>query len=156
TSAYERRELSFDETYYDLCKELSALPLREKAIGSLRPVLDTLERALGGTVKLAGTRFYVRSAVGAVSAHLVAEGMRNIARLAYLLRNGALNEQTILFWDEPEANLNPKLVTVVAGVLRHLASLGVQTFIATHDYLLVRELSMAAEYQTAPRVPMRF
>lgn len=156
TSAYERRELSFDETYYDLCKELSASPLREKAIGVFRAPLDALEALIGGTVRIAGTRFIVRSAIGEVEAHMVAEGMRKLASLAYLLRNGALSEQTILFWDEPEANLNPRLVTAVAGVLRQLASLGIQVFIATHDYLLARELSLASEYKTAPEVPIRF
>lgn len=156
TSAYERRELSFDETYYDLCKELSALPLREKSIGPLRPILAALEAALGGSVSLSGTRFVVRSPIGDVEAHMVAEGMRKIASVAYLIRNGALTDQTILFWDEPEANLNPKLVTVVANVLRQLASLGVQVFLATHDYLLARELSLASEYHTAPDVEVRF
>lgn len=155
-SAYERRELSFDETYYDLCRELNALPLREKALGAFRDPLRTLEDAIGGTVAIAGTRFIVQSNIGDVEAHMVAEGMRKLASLAYLLRNGAVGEQTVLFWDEPEANLNPALVTVVAGVLRHLASLGVQIFIATHDYLLSRELSLAAEYGTTPQVDIRF
>jgi hypothetical protein len=31
-------------------------------------------------------------------------------------------------------------------VIRNLAKAGVQIFLATHDYLLARELSMAAEY----------
>lgn len=156
TSAYERRELSFDETYYDLCKELSALPLREKAMGALRPILAMLEGALGGTVSLAGTRFVVRSSLGEFQAHMVAEGMRKIASVAYLIKNGALTTQTILFWDEPEANLNPKLVTLVAEILRQLAGRGVQVFLATHDYLLAREISMASEYRTPPRFDLRF
>ena len=156
TSAYERRELSFDETYYDLCKELSALPLRERAIGKLRPILDTLEATTGGTVSLAGTRFVVRSAIGEVAAHLVAEGVRKLASVAYLVRNGALTEQSILLWDEPEANLNPTLVTVVAATLRQVASLGVQVFLATHDYLLARELSLGAEYGIPPSADVRF
>jgi AAA15 family ATPase/GTPase len=51
-----------------------------------------------------------------------------------------------LFWDEPEANLNPRLVTLIAEILRRLANGGVQVFLATHDYLLSSELSLAAEY----------
>lgn len=156
TSAYERRELSFDETYYDLCKELSASPLRNKGETGLTAVLAELEKVLGGTVKLSGNRFYVTSKQGDTEAHLLAEGLRKIAMLAALISNGALNDKTLLFWDEPEANLNPKLVVVVARILRQLAAAGVQTFIATHDYLLVRELSMAVEYQSQPVVETCF
>jgi len=147
TRAYERRELSFDETYYDLCKELSAAPLREKDETGLAHVLSELEQVLGGTVKLSGNRFYVQSRLGEIEAHLVAEGMRKIAVLAALISNGALTRNSLLFWDEPEANLNPKLVVVIARILRQLAKAGVQIFMATHDYLLIRELSLAAEYE---------
>ena len=62
----------------------------------------------------------------------------------------------MLFWDEPEANLNPKLITRIAETLRILADRGVQVFVATHDYLLSHELSLAVEYQTKPKVPTRF
>ena len=62
----------------------------------------------------------------------------------------------MLFWDEPESNLNPRLVKHVATFLRELATVGVQVFIATHDYLLTGELSIAAEYKTQPQVPIRF
>ena len=62
----------------------------------------------------------------------------------------------VLFWDEPEANLNPRLITKVAAVLRLLASRGVQVFVSTHDYLLSHEIAMAVDYHTKPRVLTRF
>jgi ABC-type transporter Mla maintaining outer membrane lipid asymmetry ATPase subunit MlaF len=52
-----------------------------------------------------------------------------------------------LFWDEPEANLNPVLIKVIARLLYKLAEGGVQIFIATHDYLLTHELSLYAQYK---------
>lgn len=55
-----------------------------------------------------------------------------------------------MFWDEPEANLNPQSITVVVNFLRILAGSGVQIFIATHDYLLTQELSLLAEYRNVP------
>ena len=64
----------------------------------------------------------------------------------YLLRNGSLTKDSILFWDEPEANLNPKLIIEVRKVLQALAKTGMQIFITTHDYLLGFELSLLAEY----------
>ncbi|WP_281258757.1 hypothetical protein [Avibacterium endocarditidis] len=39
---------------------------------------------------------------------LVAEGLRKLAMVARLVATGTLLDKGCLFWDEPEANLNPK------------------------------------------------
>lgn len=144
-AAYQNRELSLDETYYDLCVALSASPLKGTRAAWGNDMLEKIEKKLlRGQVQLKGGRFYV----GKLEAHLVGEGLRKVAMLAQLLRNGGLTKETILFWDEPEAGLNPKLVTVVADLLLSLASEGLQIVIATHDYLLANELSLQAEYKT--------
>ncbi len=155
-AAYEGRELSFDQTYYDLCVALSGKPLRGARRGDIASLLRPLEEILGGRVVLEGGRFHVAAADGLIEAHLLAEGFRKIAGLAHLIANGSLMQNGLLLWDEPEANLNPKLVTRVAEALRTLTRGGVQVFIATHDFLLSQELSLAAEYESPPRVPMRF
>jgi wobble nucleotide-excising tRNase len=119
----------------------------------------SIEQTIGGKVRLKGGRFHVRyvaTGFGEIEAHLLAEGFRKLASIAYLIVNGSLTKDSILFWDEPEANLNPKLVTEVAKILRSLAAGGVQIFIASHDYLLTNELAMAANYELAPRVPINF
>jgi energy-coupling factor transporter ATP-binding protein EcfA2 len=67
----------------------------------------------------------------------------------HLITNGSLTQAGVLFWDEPETNLNPRLITVVARILLTLAGAGVQVFLATHDYLLTNELSVVAEYGTS-------
>ena len=156
THAYENRELSFDRTYHDLCVLLSAKPLRGPQKRHADRLLAPLKAVLGGEVILSGGRFYVRSGRGRLEAHLLAEGHRKIAALAHLVANGSIKKNGVLLWDEPEANLNPRLITEVASILRSLASEGVQIFVATHDYLLSHELSLAAEYKTAPKVDMRF
>ena len=51
----------------------------------------------------------------------------------------------VLFWDEPETNLNPKLYGVVIEVLLELQRLGVQIFLATHDYVVLKELDLRAK-----------
>ncbi len=157
TASYEKRELAFDQTYYDICKALSAAPLKTKNVVLSRLILG-LEDILEGTVVQKGEHFYVKSKKGERSfeAHLLAEGHRKIAALVHLINNGSIGEGTVLFWDEPEANLNPRLIRHVALFLRELAKLGIQVFVTTHDYLLVGELSLAAEYETVPKVPIRF
>ncbi|MBK8387133.1 MAG: ATP-binding protein [Candidatus Accumulibacter sp.] len=86
--------------------------------------------------------------------------IRKIASLIHLVLNGSLLKNSILFWDEPEANLNPRLITVVATTLRKLAEFGVQIFVSTHDYLLASELSLAMEFapllKAEERVDIRF
>ena len=72
--------------------------------------------------------------------HLVAEGLRKLAMLARLVATGALINKGTLFWDEPEANLNPKVIKTVARTILQLAASGIQVFIATHSLFLLREL----------------
>ena len=155
-AAIEDQKLSFDETYKDLCVALSAKPLRGRRVGAITSLLEPLTDLLGGSVVLEGGRFHVHGKDGLIEAHLLAEGYRKIAGLAHLIGNGSLIKNGFLFWDEPEANLNPKLITRIADALRTLAHGGVQVFIATHDYLLSHELSLAVEYQTKPKAPTRF
>ncbi|MCP4662517.1 MAG: AAA family ATPase [bacterium] len=155
-AAYDNRELSFDETYYDLCVAMSANPLRSNHLGELSEVLDPLQEILGGRVRLRGNRFYVESEQERTEAHLLAEGLRKIAVVAHLIRNGSLARNSIVFWDEPEANLNPTLVTKVAVALHQLARAGMQIVTATHDYLLAHELSLMAEYPGDAPIENRF
>lgn len=155
-AAYEARELAFDETYYDLAKAMGAAPLRgprgEKATALIEPLLA----AMNGRIVLHGGRFHLASKDGNVEAAMLSEGFRKLGTLAHLISNGALAKHTALLWDEPEASLNPKAVTIVARLLMALAKQGVQIFIATHDFLLSQELSLAAEYKSAASVPIRF
>lgn len=54
--------------------------------------------------------------------NLVAEGLRKIALLWQLIKNGTLEKGSVLFWDEPEANINPKYIPVLAELLIMLES----------------------------------
>lgn len=156
TSAYENRELSFDGTYYDLCRQLSATRLRGASAKAVAPLITPLERVLGGEVRLEHDGFHLHSAHGDIAAPFLAEGWRKLATLAYLIANGSLTAKSILFIDEPEASLNPTLIIEMVEILRRLAAAGVQIFLASHDYLLVHRLSQAAEHALEPRVPLRF
>lgn len=151
-AAYRERELAFDETYFDACVALNANPIKGPSKELVEPVLRTLREALGGHVELSGERFYVKfhGDKARMEAHLVAEGLRKIASLERLLLNGSLTTNGFLFWDEPEANLNPRLTVVIADILGALARLGVQIFITTHDFLLARRLSVKSESPDEP------
>ena len=54
---------------------------------------------------------------------------------------------SVLFWDEPETNLNPKLFGTVVNILLELQRSGVQVFLATHDYVILEELDIGKNEQ---------
>ena len=74
--------------------------------------------------------------------NLVAEGLRKIALLWQLIKNGTLEKGSVLFWDEPEANINPKYIPVLAELLIMLETEGVQIFVSTHDYFLSKYIEV--------------
>jgi predicted ATPase len=87
---------------------------------------------------------------------LVAEGLRKLGMLARLIATGALLDKGTLFWDEPEANLNPKLIRSVAKSIVDLSAAGIQIFIATHSLFLLRELELQAANRSGKAIDARF
>lgn len=75
-----------------------------------------------------------------LSSGMTAEGFRKIGVLQRLLGNGSLNPGASgpLLWDEPESNLNPKLMKDLVLALLELARNGQQIILATHDYVLLK------------------
>ncbi|RYJ60916.1 AAA family ATPase [Pseudomonas songnenensis] len=75
-----------------------------------------------------------------LSSTMTAEGFRKIGVLQRLLSNGSLNPGNAgpLLWDEPESNLNPKLMKDLVLALLELARNGQQVILATHDYVLLK------------------
>ena len=71
---------------------------------------------------------------------MTAEGYRKIGVLHRLLCNGSINpgKTAGLLWDEPESNLNPKLMKKLVHVLLELSRNGQQIILATHDYVLLK------------------
>lgn len=68
--------------------------------------------------------------------------MRKLALLWLLIRNGTLLNGSVLFWDEPEANLNPRKSRTLVEVLLELHRMGVQILLATHDYVVLKEFDL--------------
>lgn len=110
---------------------------------STRALLEPLEAAMGGWIILDRTgRFYLQTTSGKMEMPLVAEGLRKLGMVARLIATGRLAGNGYLFWDEPEANLNPKLIKEVARTIFTLSASGVQVFIATHSLFLLREIEI--------------
>ena len=89
------------------------------------------------------TRF-VSDDVQAFPTGMTAEGYRKIGVLHRLLCNGSISPGKTgpLLWDEPESNLNPKLMKKLVQVLLELSRNGQQIVLATHDYVLLKWLDL--------------
>ena len=158
-AAYEKRENGFDRTYYHLAKALNANLLINGAANDAALLWKGLEDDLGVRVRYIDGKFsiFFKKEKKLIPSAITAEGLKKLGQLTYLIQNGSLTKDTILFWDEPETNLNPRYIKIVAKFLQTLAKNGVQIFVATHDYLLVHLLSLDAEYQQVTDAPpMRF
>lgn len=132
-------------------------PLAKGArLAQIKQLLEPLEDQLGGKVALEDGRFYVQTHSGSIDAHLVAEGHRKLAMIARLIATGSLSKAGSLFWDEPEANLNPKVIKSVARTILQLCRSGIQVFVATHSLFLMRELDILLKAPEFTEVAARF
>ena len=136
------REFPLDETYLDLAKAMSTLEPR-KPSPLLSDVMKRIQKLLGGELKLDKGELVFEHADGSrLESQLMAEGHRKLAMLIYLLRYDVIERGSTIFWDEPEANLNPSAVKLLAEALFELTELGVQVILATHSLFLLREFEI--------------
>ena len=134
--------MPFDGTQVDIIVNASLPEVREIPL-RMQGILDKISQVIDGTVIQEDDIFYVLKKDGRkVDFSLEAEGLRKLGLLWKLIRNGLIEKDTILLWDEPEANLNPELFPLVAEILLELQKNGVQIFVATHSYNFAKYLEI--------------
>ena len=141
-SLYSRRSIHFEEIYADILDRAFLPPLLGAPEVARRGLLRKLREVLEGNVTASNDEFFLRSRQGILEFTLLAEGLRKLGLLWLLIQNGTLLQGSVLFWDEPETNLNPRLFGPVVEILLELQRQGVQIFIATHDYLILKQLDL--------------
>lgn len=146
-SSYGRRELHFEEIYDDILERSLLGKLKGPTDKERKKLLNILEKAIAGKVVIKKEEFFLRNQQGELEFTLLAEGFRKLALLHTLIQNGTLLNGSVLFWDEPEANLNPALMEVVVDILLALQRQGIQIFIATHDYVFLKWLSLKIDHK---------
>lgn len=141
----EKFNMPFDGTQVDIIVNAS-LPETRKIPDNMEGILEKISDAIDGTIVFENDIFYVLKNDGRKTEFsLEAEGLRKLGLLWKLIRNGLLEKDTILLWDEPEANLNPELYPLVVEILLELQKSGVQIFIATHSYNFAKYLEIRRE-----------
>ena len=142
-AAVKMGHVEFDDTYLDIIAAAKINISRGVDTTERKKYLDILQKISSGKVTLQDDRFYLKPGTQAkLEFNLVAEGLRKVALLWQLIKNGTLEKGAVLFWDEPEANINPKYIPVLAELLIMLESEGVQIFVSTHDYFLAKYIEV--------------
>ncbi|MBU4235491.1 MAG: AAA family ATPase [Proteobacteria bacterium] len=144
-SLYDEREIHFEEIYVDIIRKLFLPLLKGPTDKPRKQLLESLQEAMDGKVVAKNEEFFLRSKHGELEFTLLAEGFRKMGLLWILIQNGTLLNGSVLFWDEPETNLNPRLMKTVVGILLELQRQGVQIFLTTHDYVILKEFDLQAK-----------
>lgn len=151
SAATDRNNVRFDDTYIDIINSAKV----DISVGRNRTDRDNrlkaIEKIINGTVYFDNRRdeFYLKKGNSKQEFNLVAEGIRKMALLWQLVKNGTLEKGAILFWDEPEANINPTYLSTIVELLYELQQNGVQVFISTHDYMLAKYFEVRKKENTS-------
>lgn len=139
---WEDYSIAFDKTFYDLTRTLDRPLLKNTSL--IKQMNIQLESILEGEITQENGEFYLKRKKDnkVIIISMLAEGLRKIGTISYLLRNGSLSKNSILIWDEPEANLNPKHIKAIAKLLINLEELNIQILIATHSLFLLKEIEI--------------
>ncbi len=141
-SLYAQREVHFEEVYADILDRAYRPALRGPMDKRRKRLLSILQKDIEGKVAITKDEFFLRNKQGNLEFSLLAEGMRKLGLLWLLIQNGTLLDGSVLFWDEPETNLNPRLFGALIEILLELQRIGVQILLATHDYVILKEIDL--------------
>ncbi len=141
------KEFGFDDTYYDLAKALTPVTKGRNYV-EFSKSREKMKKAINGKI------FYDENSrewkfkdnnnfeypIGTTS-----EGVKKISIIETLLGNRYISKGSLIFIDEPESNLHPKLLFEFMEIIFELSKIGVQFFIATHSYFVVKKLYILAQ-----------
>ena len=148
-AASEKNNVRFDDTYLDIINAAKIDISVGRNSAAKDAMLKRIQEITHGKVQYDVKRdeFYLMNGSSKQEFNLVAEGIRKMALLWQLVKNGTLEKGSILFWDEPEANINPAYISIIVEMLLELQRKGVQVFISTHDYMIANyfEVKKAAD-----------
>lgn len=137
----------FDATYTDLIKSLQIVTRKGNIAQKLVKVNEKLEGLFGGEITQTNEGEFIfrkKNSKSEFGMSLTAEGVKKLGILSTLIRNRELHKGTILFMDEPEAVLHPKAIKELAQILYLLSQNGIQVFLSTHSFFVIKELELIA------------
>lgn len=152
------KEFGFDDTYYDLARALRITPTKGKNHAHFAKARESLEDMFDGKVEFDSktSRWQFKKGNQKFPIGATAEGVKKIAILDTLLGNRYLSKDSVVFIDEPESALHPVAISRLIEIIVSLAASGIQFFIASHSYFVVKALYVAAQKQQMPLPVLSF
>jgi AAA15 family ATPase/GTPase len=138
----------FDDTYLDLIKSLDLPTTKGRVAHELSQVNKSLEDLFEGKIEQTGQNeqpFIFKKGNQQFAMQQTAEGIKKIGILTTLINNRQLGKGTILFMDEPETALHPDAIRKMVAMLVAMSKAGVQIFIASHSYFVIKQLAIQAK-----------
>lgn len=147
TSRERDKVFGFDDTYYDLARALRQAPTKGKNYAHFANSRKKLEDILGGKIEFdeASSRWLYKKGNQRFPIGVTAEGVKKIAILDTLLGNRYLDKDSVIFIDEPESALHPAAISKFLEIVSLLAKTGIQFFMASHSYFVVKKLFLLAQ-----------
>lgn len=146
-SREQDKVFGFDDTYFDLAKALRISTSRGRNYGEFSKSRRQLEDILGGVIEYDETssRWLFVKGRHKFSIGVTAEGIKKIAILDTLLGNRYLDTSSVVLIDEPESALHPTAISQLLDIVAMLAERGIQFFMASHSYFVVKKLFLIAQ-----------
>jgi predicted ATPase len=142
----QKQYIGFGDTHFDLVKALRQ-PVSHAEPGYSREydVAFRLEDLYDGSVhQKRDGEFEYRKNNQRYSMAQTADGVKKIAQVVHLLKAEELTPGSVFFVDEPEATLHPEAILDFIELLVELAKAGVQIFVATHSYVVLKQFELLA------------
>lgn len=141
------KSFGFDATYTDLVLALQNPPQKDTSYAEFAQARQTISDIFEGRVEYdaINNRWIYKKQKSKFLINITAEGVKKIAILDTLLGNGFLTKDSIIFIDEPESALHPNAISRFMEIIYQLSKAGIQFFIATHSYFVIKKLYLIAK-----------
>lgn len=147
-SREQDKDFGFDDTYYELAKALTYGTTAGRNYAEFSQSRMQLETILDGKIEfdaISRTWQFKNKKNQKFQIGVTAEGIKKIAILDTLLGNRYLSPESIVFIDEPESALHPTAIEQLLEIISILAAKGIQFFIASHSYFVIKKLYLLAQ-----------
>lgn len=144
--AKEDNRFGFEEPYSDLAKALSRTQ-KGKNYDSFAQARVKVSNMVGGRLEYNEDKKEWQFRDNDRKIYEVAttsEGVKKLSILDILLGNHYLDPHSVIIIDEIEANLHPSMIARFLEVICKLAETGIQFFIASHSYFVIKRLYILA------------
>ncbi len=145
----------FDDTYLDLARAIRQSPKKGKNFDEFAQSRQKLEEVIGGKIEFdePSGRWIFKKGNQKFTIGSTAEGIKKIAILDTLLGNRYIDDNSVVFIDEPESALHPKAIETLMDIVLLLSERGIQFFMASHSYFVVKKLFLIAQ-QNSISIPV--